>query len=122
MRQIPLLLLLLMLAACSTAVKRPVMGERGITPQLAAQDSDRLQTTVLEWGGVIVESRNLPEHHRVSDPRLSPAEKRSAQSWQEADRPLHRGRQGLSGIRRLQTGRQLTLSGRLQTHTPRQGG
>ena len=52
-------MLLLLLSACSTTVQRPVMGERDITPKMAVQDPDRLQDKVIEWGGAIVNVRNL---------------------------------------------------------------
>jgi outer membrane lipoprotein len=38
---------------------RPVMGDRSISPGEAAQDITRFKSVTVEWGGVIVETRNL---------------------------------------------------------------
>jgi outer membrane lipoprotein len=61
MRFFSWLLICLALAACSSTPSRQVMGKRDITPAQAVKQFDRLKTEVLEWGGVIVESRNLEE-------------------------------------------------------------
>lgn len=59
MRFISLLLLGLILSACSSTLERPVKGDRTITPKEVAQDSKLAKAGVVEWGGVIVEPRNL---------------------------------------------------------------
>ncbi len=56
----PLLLLCLLLVACSGSMpSRPIMGDRSISPQAAAEEITRTESLVIEWGGVIVETQNL---------------------------------------------------------------
>lgn len=57
----PLLLGAVLLGGCAAMESREVMGERGITPKEAAGDPERFQQTTLEWGGVIVNARNLAD-------------------------------------------------------------
>ena len=59
MRVIWLFILTLLLGACATTIHRSVMGERGIPPKEVAQHPDSVSNRVFEWGGVIVEPKNL---------------------------------------------------------------
>ena len=59
-RYLLLLVLLFILSACTTAGKRQVMGEREISPAIVVEEGRKLPDTVLEWGGTIVDSQNLP--------------------------------------------------------------
>lgn len=66
MRVIPSLLLCTILAACSGSMpSRPVMGERSVTPKEAAQDITQVESVVVEWGGVIVETNNLQDSTEI---------------------------------------------------------
>ena len=120
MRHISLLLLLIVLglSACSSTVKRPVMGERDITPIMAVQDPARLQTTVLEWGGVIVDSKNLPDTTEFQI--LAYPLRKSGQPNLDKN-PSGRFIAVVKGYLETadyQRGRQLTLSGRLKGIRP----
>lgn len=55
------LLLCLLVVACSSTPSRKVMGERDITPEKAVQEFEQLKQTTIEWGGVIVEAKNLED-------------------------------------------------------------
>lgn len=54
-----LLLASLALTACGGLQNRQVMGDRSLTPLKVAQALPEDNTLVVEWGGVIVETRNL---------------------------------------------------------------
>jgi outer membrane lipoprotein len=58
---LPLLLLLSLLTGCSTAPKVAENAERGITPTQATLNEATQQDRPLQWGGVIVETRNLAD-------------------------------------------------------------
>lgn len=58
---LPSLLALLLLTACAASPKVASDAERGITPQQAAGMEINPSATPLQWGGVIVETRNLSE-------------------------------------------------------------
>jgi outer membrane lipoprotein len=114
MQSLSLLLLLLLLTACSTTVKRPVMGERGITPQMVVQDSGRVQNIVLEWGGAIVDSHNLPdttEFQILAFPLRNNGQPNTGASPTGRFIAVVKGYQETADY---PTGRQVTLSGRLQ--------
>jgi outer membrane lipoprotein len=118
MRHLPLLLLVLMLSACSTTGERPVMGERGITPQLAALDSGQLPTTVFEWGGAIVDSRNLSATTEFQI-LAYPLQKNGRPDL--AKKPTGRFIAVVKGYLETAdytTGRQVTLSGQLKAIRP----
>jgi len=107
------LMFLLLLSACSTTVQRPVMGERDVTPRMALQDPDSLQSKVLEWGGAIVESRNLPDTTELQI-LAYPLTKNGRPDLDES--PTGRFIAVAKGYLEpadYQTGRQVTLSGTL---------
>lgn len=54
-------LLALLLSACASSPKVADNVERGITPQQAAAMELKQSATPLQWGGVIVETRNLTD-------------------------------------------------------------
>jgi outer membrane lipoprotein len=113
MRYLPLMVLLL-LSACATSGQRPVMGERDITPKMAVEDPDRLQAKVIEWGGAIVEARNLQDTTEFQI-LAYPLKKNGQPDLGES--PTGRFiavAKGYLETADYQTGRQLTLSGRLK--------
>ncbi len=56
-----LLSLLSLLWGCSSAPSRSPAGDRSITPKEVAADAATFAATMVEWGGVIVESQNLQQ-------------------------------------------------------------
>jgi outer membrane lipoprotein len=111
-------MLLLLFSACTTTIQRPVMGDRDITPKMAVEDPDRLQAKVLEWGGAIVESRNLPDTTEFQI--LAYPLKQNGQPDLDKS-PTGRFiavAKGYLETADYQTGRQLTLSGRLKAIRP----
>lgn len=59
--RLPAALALLILAGCASSPKVAENAERGITPTQAASVEVNTEGKLLQWGGVIVETRNLAE-------------------------------------------------------------
>jgi outer membrane lipoprotein len=55
------ILLIIALTGCSGMQSRPTMGDRNISTKETVSDPAQFTDTVIEWGGVIMESSNLEE-------------------------------------------------------------
>ena len=112
------LMFLLLVSACSTTVQRPVMGERNITPKMAVQDPDSLQAKVLEWGGAIVESRNLPDSTELQILAYPLQSNGQPDLDQSPTGRFIAVAKGYLETADYQTGRQVTMSGKLKGIRP----
>lgn len=101
------------LCACTTGPERSAQGDRRVIPSASAERTQELQGHRVEWGGILLDSRNLRGHTELEV---------MAYPLSEDGRPDTRGRpqgrfiavaKGYLETAEYAPGRQVTLSGPL---------